>query len=245
VRSAIALSSALRLVACGGWLVACGSGLVACGGWLAACGGVQPVPEGAHTTVVSLRKIDCEACGAELVADLRERPGVYSASFDRRRAELSVTASSSFDVAGTVKRLAADEGFEAVLGAGKGQYLGWATFPEGADARTIEEGGADIPDLGAQIVPGKVTVIDFVAAWCMPCRKLDAHMVTVLEARKDVAYRKLDIVDWDSPLARRYLKQVSKLPYVIVFDTTGARVEAIAGLALDELDAAIERGARR
>ncbi|WP_437590798.1 TlpA family protein disulfide reductase [Sorangium sp. So ce1000] len=231
MRSAIALSSAL--------------GVVACCGWLVACGGVQPAPEGARTTVVSLRKIDCVACGAELVADLRERPGVHSATFDRRRAEISVTASRSFDVEGTVKRLAANEGFEAVLGAGKGQYTGWATFPEGADARTIELGGADIPDLGAQIVPGKVTVIDFVAGWCMACRTLDAHMATVLEARKDVAYRKLDVVDWDSPLAQRYLKQVSKLPYVIVFDATGARVEALAGPAPGEVDAAIERAARR
>lgn len=212
---------------------------------LAACGGVEPAPEGARTTVVSLRKIDCEECGAELVADLRERPGVYSAAFDRRRAEIAVTASPSFDVTGAVKQLAADEGFEAVLGGGKGEYLGWATYPEGADARTIAEGGADIPDLGAQVVRGKVTVIDFAASWCMPCRKLDAHMAKVLEARQDVAYRKLDIVDWETPLARRYLKQVSKLPYVIVYDTSGAQVDAIAGLAIDKLDAAIERGARR
>ncbi|WP_437938755.1 TlpA family protein disulfide reductase [Sorangium sp. So ce341] len=212
---------------------------------LAACGGAQPAPSDARTTVVSLRNIDCEACGAELVADLRERPGVYTATFDKRRAEIAVTASSSFDVADAVKQLAADEGFEAVLGGGKGQYLGWATFPEGADARTISEGGADIPDLGAHVVPGKVTVIDFAASWCLPCRKLDAHMAKVLEARRDVAYRKLDIVDWGTPLAQRYLKHVSKLPYVIVYDATGAHLDAFAGLELDKLDAAIERGARR
>ncbi|WP_437288809.1 TlpA family protein disulfide reductase [Sorangium sp. So ce406] len=212
---------------------------------LAACGGAEPVPEGARTTVISLRNIDCEECGAELVTDLRERPGVYAASFDRRRAELAVTASPSFDVTGTVKQLAADEGFEAVLGGGKGQYLGWATFPEGADARTIAEGGADIPDLRAHVVPGKVTVLDFAASWCLPCRKMDAHMAGVLEARRDVAYRRLDVGDWDTPLARRYLKQVSKLPYVIVYDTSGAQVDAFAGLETERLDAAIERGARR
>ncbi|KYF92265.1 hypothetical protein BE20_12235 [Sorangium cellulosum] len=224
VRSAIVLSSVLCL---------------------AACGGAQPASSDARTTVVSLRNIDCEACGAELVADLRERPGVYAATFDKRRAEIAVTASSSFDVADAVKQLAADEGFEAVLGGGKGQYLGWATFPEGADARTISEGGADIPDLGAHVVPGKVTVIDFAASWCLPCRKLDAHMAKVLQARRDVAYRKLDIGDWGTPLAQRYLKHVSKLPYVIVYDATGAHLDAIAGLELDKLDAAIERGARR
>ncbi|MGK4007438.1 thioredoxin family protein [Sorangium sp. So ce1036] len=212
---------------------------------LAACGGARPAPEGARTTVVSLRKIDCEACGAELVADLRERPGVYAASFDRRRAEIVVTASPSFDVTGTVKQLAADEGFEAVIGAGKGHYAGWATFPEGADARTIAEGGADIPDLGVHVVKGKVTVIDFSARWCLPCRKLDAHMAGVLGAQGDVAYRRLDIGDWDTPLARRYLTQVPRLPYVIVYGTSGAQVDAIAGLSTEALDAAIERARGR
>ncbi|WP_437677646.1 TlpA family protein disulfide reductase [Sorangium sp. So ce131] len=228
MRRAIALSSVLALAAC-----------------LSACGGAQPTPDDARTTVVSLQRIDCEECGAELVEDLRERPGVYGATFDRRRAEIAVTASPAFDVNGTVKRLAADEGFEAVIGAGKGQYLGWATFPEGADAQTIADGGADIPDLGVHVVRGKVTVIDFAANWCMPCRKLDAHMAKVLETRRDIAYRKLDIVDWDTPLAQRYLKKVPKLPYVIVHDVNGAPVETIAGLEIERLDAALARAGAR
>src|SRR5690606_34525750 len=93
---------------------------LACALALAACG-AQPLP-GARTTVISLQKIDCAECGHEIVSDLRQRPGVYDASFDRRRAEISVTASSAFDVYGTVKQLAANEGYEALLGGGKGLY---------------------------------------------------------------------------------------------------------------------------
>jgi thiol-disulfide isomerase/thioredoxin len=209
---------------------------------VAACGGPQ-VPSDAKSTVISLAKIDCAECGDEIVGDLRQRPGVYDAKFDKRKAEITVVASPSFDVYTEVKRLAANEGFEALLGRGKGVYLGWAEFPEGADVATVVRDGVDVPQLESVLVKGKVTVVDFSATWCSPCRKVDAHMVGVLGARKDVAYRRLEIGDWDTPLARRYLQGVPSLPHVIVYGPDGQKVEAITGLDLPRLDAAIARGA--
>jgi thiol-disulfide isomerase/thioredoxin len=195
------------------------------------------------TTVVSLRKIDCASCGDEIVSDLRARPGVYTAKFDRRRAEIRVTASPTFDVFVTVKQLAANEGFEAILGGGKGLYLEWAKFPEGADVQTISKNGDDVPSLAPYLAPGKVTVVDFSAIWCEPCRKVDEHMAQVLSRRGDIAYRKFDIGDWDTPLAQRYLKSVPQLPYVIVYGVDGEQVDAISGVSTSRLDAAIARGA--
>jgi hypothetical protein len=64
-----------------------------------------------------------------------------------------------------------------------------------------------------------------------------------LSDRSDVAYRRLDIGDWDTPLAQHYLKGVASLPYVVVYGTTGGKVDDIAGLDLPKLDAAIARGA--
>jgi thiol-disulfide isomerase/thioredoxin len=154
-----------------------------------------------------------------------------------------VTASPSFDVFGTVKQLAANEGFEAVLGAGQGLYLDWEKFPEGADVQTIAKNGEDVPSLTAYLVKGKVTVVDFSAIWCQPCRKVDEHMVKVLTRRSDVAYRKFDIGDWDSPLAQRYLRKVPQLPHVIVYGVSGEEIDAISGVEPVRLDAAIDRGA--
>ena len=93
------------------------------------------------------------------------------------------------------------------------------------------------------MVKGKVTVIDFSAIWCDPCRKLDDHMMGLVGKRSDVAYRKLDIGDWDTPLAQRYLKGVPSLPFVIVYDKTGQKAAEIAGLDLAKLDLAIGTGA--
>jgi len=44
---------------------------------------------------ISLEKVDCADCGDEIVADLRARPGVYDAQFDKKKAEVQVVASPS------------------------------------------------------------------------------------------------------------------------------------------------------
>lgn len=206
----------------------------------AACGGV---PKDAKHVTVSLDMIDCAECGDEIVTDLRSRPGVYDAQFDKRRAEVRVVASPTFDVYAAVKQLAASEGFSAVLGEGQGKYIAHDAFPEGADAKTVIEGGHDLPDLATILVKGKTTVVDFSGIWCKPCREIDKHMVVVLGTHKEIAYRRLDIGDWDSALAKRYLKDVPQLPYVIVYGPNGDKIDSIVGVDLARLDKAIAKAA--
>lgn len=207
------------------------------------CGGAQ-IPPDARTTVLSLDHLDCGDCGDKLATKLRERPAVYSTSFDKRRAELAVVAAPSFDALTEAKALSAGEEYALVLGAGKGGYVAWTKAPEGTDVIAVAKDGEDVPDLAPHLVRGKVTVIDFSALWCAPCRMLDEHMMATLGKRTDVAYRKLDIGDWDTPLAKRYLKGVPQLPYVIVYSKTGQKVSAVSGFDVAKLDAAINKAAQ-
>jgi hypothetical protein len=64
----------------------------------------------------------------------------------------------------------------------------------------------------------------------------------VLGVRKDVAYRRLDVGDWDTPLAKHYLANVAQLPYVVVYDRRGAAIDRITGVDLARLDRAIAKG---
>lgn len=212
--------------------------VLALGALTTACGGV---PKDAKSVTVSLEQIDCADCGDEIVGDLRQRPGVYDAQFDKKRAEIRVVAANEFDVLATVKQLAASEGFAAVLGEGKGKYLERPAFPEGSDAQTVIEDGRDVADLTSLLVKGKTTVVDFSGIWCRPCRQIDEHMVKVLGAQKEIAYRRLDIGDWDSPLAKHYLQTVSQLPYVIVYGPKGDKIDSIVGVDLARLDKAIAK----
>ncbi len=205
----------------------------------AGCGGAKAIPADAQTSVVSLGRIDCAECGDQIVADLRERPGIYAATFDKQKAEVRVVASRTFDVLTAVKQLAAHEGFEAIVGAGQGHYLEGPAFPPGADFKVVTTGGGEVPEIATIPVKGKITVIDFSATWCRPCREIDEHMAKVLVSRNDIAYRKLEIGDWDTPLAQRYLKGIPQLPYVIVYDAAGTRVKELIGVDLAGLDAAM------
>jgi thiol-disulfide isomerase/thioredoxin len=119
------------------------------------------------------------------------------------------------------------------------------TLSAGADLKKLSEQGEDVPDLASHAAPGKVTVFDFYADWCPPCRKVDAHMYGLLNQRQDLAYRKLNVVSWDSPLALRYLGGVPNLPHLIIYGRDGLPVRSVTGLDLAALDAAISEGAAR
>jgi thiol-disulfide isomerase/thioredoxin len=114
-----------------------------------------------------------------------------------------------------------------------------------ADLVEISKQGEDVPSLEAHLAPGKVTLFDFYAVWCAPCRKIDAHVFALLGKRGDVALRKLNVVSWETPLAQRYLKNIPNLPYVLVYGKNGKRVDAVAGLDLEALDRAIAKASAK
>ncbi|HYH98072.1 thioredoxin family protein [Hyalangium sp.] len=119
------------------------------------------------------------------------------------------------------------------------------TLAAEADLKQLSLQGEDVPELTPHAVPGKVTVFDFYADWCPPCRKVDAHMFVLLNQRQDVAYRKLNIVSWETPLAKRYLEGVPNLPHLVIYGKDGRPVRSVTGLDLAALDAAISEGAAR
>lgn len=111
--------------------------------------------------------------------------------------------------------------------------------PESADVVEIVKDGEDLTALEPHRVPGKVTVFDFYAAWCPPCRKVDEHLYPTLARRDDIALRKINVGSWDTPVAERYLGEVAELPYLVVFAKDGRRVAAISGANFGEIDRAI------
>lgn len=72
-------------------------------------------------------------------------------------------------------------------------------------------------------VRGRITVFDLWADWCAPCRDLDARLVALARAHPDqLAVRKLEVGDSDSPVWQRYLAPGSyDLPHVKVYAADG------------------------
>jgi hypothetical protein len=69
---------------------------------------------------------------------------------------------------------------------------------------------------------------------------VDARLREIITQRADVAVRRLNVVDFDTPLASELGPDFQALPYLIVFTPSGKRVD-IHGADFGRLDKALAR----
>ena len=84
----------------------------------------------------------------------------------------------------------------------------------------FKRNGAAI-QLSELLAPGKVTIVDFYADWCAPCKAIDPYLRGLANDPK-VAVRKVDIVKWGSPVARQW--SLNSIPNMRVYDSHGKQV---------------------
>lgn len=189
-------------------------------------------------TVLSLRDIDCGSCGTNAQDALARRDGVEQTRFDRPRAELTVRYDPKKVQPPELAAIAGKAaGVRVLVGAGEGTYQTSTEWPKGSDLLEIRDADATLAP-----VAGKVTVFDFYAKWCGPCRQVDAALREAVVASAPIAVRKVDIGDWDHPMAKAHMKGIAELPYVKVYGANGALVDTIVGLDLERVRAAIKKG---
>ena len=95
----------------------------------------------------------------------------------------------------------------------------------GLDIKTIST-GQEVA-LERHMVHGKVTIFDYTARWCKPCRILGGRLAEFARREKRIAIRKIDVTEWNTPVVRQHLKGVKGLPYVELFDRKGRRVTSL------------------
>jgi thiol-disulfide isomerase/thioredoxin len=93
-----------------------------------------------------------------------------------------------------------------------------ATSGAAQDIQTISHG--EQVDITAFLVSGKLTVVDFYADWCGPCRSLAPKLDRLLAANpENLAIRKVDVVNWGSAVADQY--RIQSIPHLKLFDENG------------------------
>ena len=83
-----------------------------------------------------------------------------------------------------------------------------------------------------------LTVIDFSATWCMPCRMLKPIIERVAEQCSDVSFYNVDI-DENEEVAKRY--RIFSVPTLVCF-RDGKKVDSLVGLnSFEEIVEFVER----
>jgi len=92
--------------------------------------------------------------------------------------------------------------------------------------------GAQV-NINEHLALGNVTVVDFYADWCGPCRQLSPSLEQMAKTDPEIALRKIDIVNWKTPVARQF--NVNSIPQVNVYNRSGSLVGTVNGADIDKI----------
>lgn len=104
---------------------------------------------------------------------------------------------------------------------------------EAVDVHELAKGGRSF-SLERALAPGKVTVIDFWADWCHSCSHVDARLRALAAEHPDLAVRRVEVPDFDAPVAKEHLPHARSLPELWIFDRTGKRRAVVRSLEAAE-----------
>jgi thioredoxin 1 len=88
-------------------------------------------------------------------------------------------------------------------------------------------------DINQHLALGSVTVVDFYADWCGPCRQLAPRLEEMARNDPDVALRKIDIISWKTAVAQQF--NIHSIPQVNIYDRNGRLVGAVLGVDFEKV----------
>ena len=83
-------------------------------------------------------------------------------------------------------------------------------------------------DIKQHLVRGKITIIDFYADWCGPCRMITPLLERLAKTDPKIVLRKIDIINWQSPVAHQF--NLNAIPHIQVYNRNRQLVGAVSGV---------------
>jgi thiol-disulfide isomerase/thioredoxin len=90
--------------------------------------------------------------------------------------------------------------------------------------------GAQV-DITKHLALGNVTVVDFYADWCGPCRQVSPILEQMAKTDPEIVLRKIDIVDWKTAVVRQY--SIHSIPQINVYNRGGRLVGTVVGADIE------------
>jgi thioredoxin 1 len=94
-----------------------------------------------------------------------------------------------------------------------------SSAPEASKSRPTEKGSIE-PERGM------ITIVDFYADWCGPCRRIGPILEKIAEDNSNIILQKVNI-DKQRELAKEY--NVTAIPHIIIFDKLGNEAGTVIG----------------
>jgi len=181
----------------------------------------------------------CDGCAQGLTEALQTLEGVESVSVDYNTKTAKVIASSEVTIQ-TIKTAVKDRNFEALFE--DETMLKPLTEEEkkGLDI-VVVKGGSKIK-FKDHLAEGKITIFDFYADWCGPCRVFSPKVERYIKDNPNVSLRKVDIVTWKSELSKQLTKdyQMPALPFILIFNDKSKLLGKVEGNRMEEVESIIQ-----
>jgi thiol-disulfide isomerase/thioredoxin len=184
--------------------------------------------------------LSCGACANTAKRALSVIAGVDSAAVDFQSKKAVVYASRGISQK-KIEEVVSSKNFEAVF---PGEELVKPLTGEqkkGLDIATIK-GGKKL-SFSKHLAAGKITIFDFYADWCGPCKIYSPKLENLLQNDENLALRKVDVVDWKSDLAKQLTKdyKVPALPFTLIFNEKGELAGRVEGNNIEAVEALVKK----
>ncbi len=186
-----------------------------------------------QTYTFKIEGMSCDACANSATKTLQGIKGTDSVNVDFNSKTAVVVGSMT---KGDIKKAMKEKtNFEVVFEGGL--RVKPLTDAERAklDIKTIK-GGSKIK-FTDYLADGKVTIFDFYADWCAPCRVFSPKVEQFIKNNPNIALRKVDIVSWKSELSKQLTKnfKMPSLPFTLIFSDKGKLLGKVEGNNIEEV----------
>lgn len=182
----------------------------------------------------TIEGMSCTGCANSSQKTLLKLKGVDSAFVDFDTKQAIVYAGGKLDEESIKKAISAIN-FEALFDNDKIVEPLTENEKKGLDIEMVK--GGNKMDFKKYLAKGKITLFDFYADWCAPCKLYSPKLERLLLENPGLALRKVDLVSWESELAKQLTKayKLPSLPFTLLFDENGKLINKVEGNNIEQV----------